>query len=582
MKREKTYTPTDGMKTEAQRGLDWRSEYGRGGTEVGIARARDIVNGKNLPLDTVKRMHSFFSRHEVDKQADGFRPGEDGYPSNGRIAGALWGGDPGQAWARNIVEAEESRMADRKATLEMQIDRQGLVDSLVESFLEAINIVRVGIMNIGRAIKDVSEWDGSASRWPDTDAYCSACLIDVNEAAGRTEKAQSHCMLPIREPGDSADTYVRQAVYAASGGRGISQVKRPDDVPEAEWERAVKNAAGEIVKAYSEMDEEAPESVAEMARGLIATPIYGDTEQRAVGLNELAMMIYDKVEDTYGEMAILHDIYHANGEMFAIVMENGRMWQVPFGLDDMDEVQFGEAQQVKMDFTPAERSVTVTRQADGRYRATMLACTAILNRVGEIDTSELFDDFVYHFNSGDEDEVRIDFYHLPGSEVGTIDFVARDGYVLICSGLFDDDEIGRAFAEGIMRDAGYWGTSIMYQPTEGEMMEVGRVSIPAYTRGILRRVSVLPEQHAASLFTDIELGGKNRMNQIILDALKKLLGDNDELVGEVEQRVDGVNRAVPEDGLIARTTEDEQPPDMGGGASARRSYAGGSTTGWAN
>ena len=95
--------PTEGMKTEAQRGLDWRSEFGRGGTEVGIARARDIVNGRDLSDDTVKRMHSFFSRHEVDKQAEGFRPGEDGYPSNGRIAWALWGGDAGYSWAKDKV-----------------------------------------------------------------------------------------------------------------------------------------------------------------------------------------------------------------------------------------------------------------------------------------------------------------------------------------------------------------------------------------------------------------------------------------------------------------------------------------------
>ena len=91
--------PTNGMKSEAQKGLDWRKEFGRGGTEVGIARARDIVNGRDLSDDTVKRMYSFFSRHEVDKKAEGFRPGEDGYPSNGRIAWALWGGDAGQTWA---------------------------------------------------------------------------------------------------------------------------------------------------------------------------------------------------------------------------------------------------------------------------------------------------------------------------------------------------------------------------------------------------------------------------------------------------------------------------------------------------
>lgn len=112
---KKMYKPTEGMKTEAQRGLDWRSEFGRGGTEVGIARARDIVNDRNLSEDTVKRMFSFFSRHEVDKEAEGFRPDEDGYPSNGRIAWALWGGDAGFAWSRQIVERlnkeEERAMA---------------------------------------------------------------------------------------------------------------------------------------------------------------------------------------------------------------------------------------------------------------------------------------------------------------------------------------------------------------------------------------------------------------------------------------------------------------------------------------
>ena len=102
-----TNKPTSGMVSEAKKGLDWRSEYGRGGTEVGIARARDISNGKNLSDDTVKRMYSFFSRHEVDKKAEGFRPGEDGYPSNGRIAWALWGGDAGFSWSRKLADRME-------------------------------------------------------------------------------------------------------------------------------------------------------------------------------------------------------------------------------------------------------------------------------------------------------------------------------------------------------------------------------------------------------------------------------------------------------------------------------------------
>lgn len=100
--------PTESMATEAQRGLDWRSEFGRGGTEVGIARARDISNRSELSISTVKRMVSFFARHEVDKQAEGFRPGEDGYPSNGRIAWALWGGDAGRSWANRISDRVDS------------------------------------------------------------------------------------------------------------------------------------------------------------------------------------------------------------------------------------------------------------------------------------------------------------------------------------------------------------------------------------------------------------------------------------------------------------------------------------------
>lgn len=110
--------PTSGMKSEAQKGLDWRKEFNRGGTAVGVARARDIINGRELSPSTVKRMYSFFSRHEVDKQGQGFSPGEDGYPSAGRIAWALWGGDAGFSWSKKKTEQmaniDESKSFDGK------------------------------------------------------------------------------------------------------------------------------------------------------------------------------------------------------------------------------------------------------------------------------------------------------------------------------------------------------------------------------------------------------------------------------------------------------------------------------------
>ena len=103
------FTPPLGARQEAERGLAWREEFGRGGTAVGVARARDIKNGVNLSPATVNRMASYFARHEVDKEGMGWRPDEDGYPSAGRIAWALWGGDPGWAWARKIQNQMASR-----------------------------------------------------------------------------------------------------------------------------------------------------------------------------------------------------------------------------------------------------------------------------------------------------------------------------------------------------------------------------------------------------------------------------------------------------------------------------------------
>jgi HK97 family phage major capsid protein/HK97 family phage prohead protease len=100
--------PNEAMAENARKGLEWREEYGRGGTEVGVARARDLSNRRELSIDTVRRMYSYFARHEVDKQAEGFFQGEDGFPSAGRIAYELWGGEESKSWTGRIVERLDS------------------------------------------------------------------------------------------------------------------------------------------------------------------------------------------------------------------------------------------------------------------------------------------------------------------------------------------------------------------------------------------------------------------------------------------------------------------------------------------
>lgn len=123
--------PTAAMAAEAKRGLDWREEYGRGGTAVGVARARDISNRVDLSDETIGRMVSYFARHEVDKEGAGFSPGEEGFPSAGRIAWALWGGDPGKSWA----DKEWAKIQDQKGSKMIVTKNVGLANCQVK-FLE--------------------------------------------------------------------------------------------------------------------------------------------------------------------------------------------------------------------------------------------------------------------------------------------------------------------------------------------------------------------------------------------------------------------------------------------------------------
>jgi hypothetical protein len=103
------FVPPQEVRTNAKRGLELRKKYNRGGTEVGVARARDLSNGSALSLDTVKRMNSYFARHEVDKKGEGW-----GKDSAGYIAWLLWGGDAGWTWARKIIREQENK---EKATM---------------------------------------------------------------------------------------------------------------------------------------------------------------------------------------------------------------------------------------------------------------------------------------------------------------------------------------------------------------------------------------------------------------------------------------------------------------------------------
>lgn len=98
------FIPTQQMANNARLALQVRARKPpsqRGMTSVGLARAHQLIAREPLSLHTVKRMASFFARHEVDKLGKTWRDRGKGWQ-----AWMGWGGDAGWAWAKRIVKSK--------------------------------------------------------------------------------------------------------------------------------------------------------------------------------------------------------------------------------------------------------------------------------------------------------------------------------------------------------------------------------------------------------------------------------------------------------------------------------------------
>jgi hypothetical protein len=137
---EKTgYKPTSGMQAAARRALKLKADgkANGAGTSVGWARANQLANGETLSLSTVKRMYSFFSRHEVDKQGKDWNNAEN--PSNGKIMWLAWGGDAGFSWSRKITQREKN-MKKSVELNEFVEEIKDILDDVVNPITEVIEI----------------------------------------------------------------------------------------------------------------------------------------------------------------------------------------------------------------------------------------------------------------------------------------------------------------------------------------------------------------------------------------------------------------------------------------------------------
>ncbi len=354
--------PTQGMKSEARKGLDWRKEHGRGGTRIGAERANQILNGENLSDETIKRMYSFFSRHEVDKKAQGFRPGEDGYPSNGRIAWALWGGDAGFSWSKKLVNQMKNE-EDRAMPDGLKVgDFVSWNSSGGRARGKIIKIQRDGTINV-----------------PDSDFVITgtsddpAALIQVYRSGEPTDTEVGHKFStltkinPIRDLNDfNSNELEKHPLLTNEEEKSMNKEDRHIlNVSETDDKVIVEFAKHEDVEHEGEelemTDEVSMTELSEEERKVIDMPMkyrtidlskhsYLDEENRVV---RVGVSSEEPVERSFG-MEVLG---HSAGDINMEFINSGR---APLLLDHDMTKQIGVIEEFKLDET-AKRSLAVVR-----------------------------------------------------------------------------------------------------------------------------------------------------------------------------------------------------------------------------
>jgi hypothetical protein len=229
------YTIPKSVQEEAKKALEWRKQHKRGGTPVGLNTARILANGGQIGLKKVRHIAKYFPRHEVDKKAKGYELGEDGFPSNGRIAWALWGGDAAWRWSRAIVERENKKaikadgalhvhddedfsLADYDADIDVFNDTNDLGGQDRHEFVARVRMDGSGVDrlymideegevfvwddgtwgDLGHVDSDIMTYDKSLDEAQDGDIKVSHIVIDPTSAFVLSAKFQSNPFTPVR------------------------------------------------------------------------------------------------------------------------------------------------------------------------------------------------------------------------------------------------------------------------------------------------------------------------------------------------------------------------------------------------
>lgn len=290
-------------------------------------------------------------------------------------------------------------------------------------------------------------------------------------------------------------------------------------------------------------------------------------ETRAMELSAVGEQLWligiernEPTEDGYGgEGYYLSRLMVEEDGLYAIYNRLGRLYRTKVGISN-GEVTIGELVEVLETFTPVSRTF-IQREANGDVRLYMIAGVSAVNRDGEIDSRQLFDNFVRYAESTGV-YPKIDWYHLGGQleicDMGQCDFVARGTNTYIASGVLDMANPVARQVVARMDEGEVFGCSIEYYPvlredgTESvETIYIGDIPIRVYQDGFNSRITLLPEQKASHVMTmSMRSERTNRVNAQQALRLRALFDGDEEQFLEFVEKAGLTERSL--DGAVTR------------------------------
>lgn len=259
--------------------------------------------------------------------------------------------------------------------------------------------------------------------------------------------------------------------------------------------------------------------------------------------------------DDYSSYHFLQDLYVGDdGSMYCISVSNGKLYRWGVQIAQDNTVTLATAQEVKPVFTTAKsQTINITKRTDGRFEGFAVLGTCALNKDGEIDSRALFDCFVDRFHGGRE---YVNIYHLGGdsTKIGEIDFIFREGNLLVGHYVLDDNIVAQRVGETLVEDKkGEWGGSIEFlSDDEGEPVVVAEgIVANVYTKGTLRGFSIALAEHGAAWGTSHFMTRTPEMNDSIKATVSKLLKDDPQAVAMLQTWLDDTNTRLSDS--ITRT-----------------------------